>query len=237
MQDARLLERALDSVRALRYPTLAAVVVLHSPEHPLITPVLRSRFATVVFESPDDADATLPLHQVAWNRWLGEAQPRPLLLLLGTEARLAPDALEHLVCAQQRSPTARVLSPLLREHELSRTRYVLWANVWGAITANDEFAYSSDYVDLVESRAPGVYGVAHTTTAAQLIHPSLLDYMPVKSRRSVFVSRQRIWPELAFSSHLRERIATVPHVDTTPGLGYAGAHAVVMRRVLQSHAH
>lgn len=164
------------------------------------------------------------VRQVMFDRWRTSA-PRPALphlLFLEDKTRLQPEALSRLLCSMTRSQgRVLVLSPLLREDELNRQMFALWSNVWTAISdTTGDFLYSTDYADIAEGRDPGVYAVAHTA-AAYLVAPALLDHIDATWHPRVFVPQRQSLPygDLEFTYHLRQRLATLPHVDTHRDLG------------------
>eukprot|EP00062_Callorhinchus_milii_P012786 gi/632960169/ref/XP_007896041.1/ PREDICTED: procollagen-lysine,2-oxoglutarate 5-dioxygenase 1 isoform X2 [Callorhinchus milii] len=101
-----------------------------------------------------------------------------------------PESLKILI--QQNRP---VLAPLVSRHRK------LWSNFWGALSADNYYARSEDYVDIVQGRRSGVWNVPYISSV-YLIHGYLLRSH--LSEKDLFHAG-RLDVDMAFCYNLRNK--------------------------------
>lgn len=134
-------------------------------------------------------------------------------LSLDSVARIElPDTLKILIRANK-----TLIAPML-----SRPKK-LWSNFWAALSADDFYSRSHDYIELVKGERTGIWLVPHVMNAYLMSGGFIASCLNDTSKRSKLSYKSDEWnhlkPVLSFTRHLRE-LRVFQHLLNTEQFGH-----------------
>uniref|UniRef100_H0UZC2 procollagen-lysine 5-dioxygenase n=1 Tax=Cavia porcellus TaxID=10141 RepID=H0UZC2_CAVPO len=164
--------------------------VYHEPHIADAWPQLQDHFASVKLLGPEEALSPGEARDMAMDICRQDPECE-FYFSLDADAVLTNQQTLRILIEQNR----KVIAPMLSRHGK------LWSNFWGALSPEEYYARSEDYVELVQRKRLGVWNVPYIAQAYVIRGETLRTEL---SQREVF-SGSDMDPDMAFCMNLRDR--------------------------------
>ncbi|XP_021519759.1 multifunctional procollagen lysine hydroxylase and glycosyltransferase LH3 isoform X1 [Meriones unguiculatus] len=195
-QPTPFLPRFLRRLLLLDYPPDRISLVLHNNEvyhEPHIAdawPQLRDHFSAVKLIGPEEALSPAEARDMAMDS-CRQSPECEFYFSLDADAVLTNPGTLRILIEQNR----KVIAPMLSRHGK------LWSNFWGALSPDEYYARSEDYVELVQRKRVGLWNVPYIAQAYLIRGDTLRTEL---AHKDVF-SGGDTDPDMAFCKSLRDR--------------------------------
>lgn len=195
-QPTPFLPRFLQRLLLLDYPPDRVTLFLHNSEvyheaHIADSwPQLQDHFASVKLVGPEEDLSPGEARDMAMDTCRQDPECE-FYFSLDADAVLTNQQTLRILIEQNR----KVIAPMLSRHGK------LWSNFWGALSPDEYYARSEDYVELVQRKRLGVWNVPYIAQAYLIRGETLRTEL---SQREVF-SGSDMDPDMAFCMNLRDR--------------------------------
>ncbi|EHB01682.1 Procollagen-lysine,2-oxoglutarate 5-dioxygenase 3 [Heterocephalus glaber] len=195
-QPTPFLPRFLQRLLLLDYPPDRVTLFLHNSEvyhEPHIAdswPQLQDHFESVKLVGPEEDLSPGEARDMAMDTCRQDPECE-FYFSLDADAVLTNQQTLRILIEQNR----KVIAPMLSRHGK------LWSNFWGALSPDEYYARSEDYVELVQRKRLGVWNVPYISQAYLIQGETLRTELP---QREVFSSSD-MDPDMAFCMNLRDR--------------------------------
>lgn len=195
-QPTPFLPRFLQRLLLLDYPPDRISLFLHNSEvyhEPHIAdawPQLQDHFSAVKLVGPEEALSAGEARDMAMDSCRQNPECEFYFSLDADAVLTNPETLRVLI-----EQNRKVIAPMLSRHGK------LWSNFWGALSPNEYYARSEDYVELVQRKRVGVWNVPYISQAYVIRGETLRTELPQKE---VFSSSDTD-PDMAFCKSVRDK--------------------------------
>uniref|UniRef100_A0A673VCI2 Procollagen-lysine,2-oxoglutarate 5-dioxygenase 3 n=1 Tax=Suricata suricatta TaxID=37032 RepID=A0A673VCI2_SURSU len=195
-QPTPFLPRFLQRLLLLDYPPDRVTLFLHNNEvyhEPHIAdswPQLQDHFSAVKLVGPEEALTPGEARDMAMDSCRQDSEC-DFYFSLDADAIITNQQTLRLLIEENR----KVIAPMLSRHGK------LWSNFWGALSPDEYYARSEDYVELVQRKRVGVWNVPYISQAYVIRGETLRTELP---QREVF-SGSDTDPDMAFCKSLRDK--------------------------------
>ncbi|KAK2497485.1 hypothetical protein MC885_001237, partial [Smutsia gigantea] len=195
-QPTPFLPRFLQRLLLLDYPLNRVTLFLHNNEvyhEPHIAdfwPQLQDHFSAVKLVGPEEALTPGEARDMAMDSCRQDPECEFYFSLDADSVITNQQALRILI-----EENRKVIAPMLSRHGK------LWSNFWGALSPDEYYARSEDYVELVQRKRMGVWNVPYISQAYVIRGETLRTDLP---QREVF-SGSDSDPDMAFCKSLRDK--------------------------------
>ncbi|XP_046523639.1 multifunctional procollagen lysine hydroxylase and glycosyltransferase LH3 isoform X3 [Equus quagga] len=217
-QPTPFLPRFLQRLLLLDYPPDRVALFLHNNEvyhEPHIAdswPQLQDHFSAVKLVGPEEALTPGEARDMAMDSCRQDPKCEFYFSLDADAVITNPQTLRILI-----EENRKVIAPMLSRHGK------LWSNFWGALSPDEYYARSEDYVELVQRKRVGVWNVPYISQAYVIRGETLRTELPQKE---VFSSSDTD-PDMAFCKSLRDQVSGAVVRGVGPGgLMLGGSHLV-----------
>ncbi|XP_023102058.2 multifunctional procollagen lysine hydroxylase and glycosyltransferase LH3 isoform X2 [Felis catus] len=195
-QPTPFLPRFLQRLLLLDYPPDRVTLFLHNNEvyhEPHIAdswPQLQGHFSAVKLVGPEEALTPGEARDMAMDSCRQDPECE-FYFSLDADAVITNQQTLRILIEENR----KVIAPMLSRHGK------LWSNFWGALSPDEYYARSEDYVELVQRKRVGVWNVPYISQAYVIRGETLRTELP---QREVF-SGSDTDPDMAFCKSLRDK--------------------------------
>ncbi|XP_044529255.1 multifunctional procollagen lysine hydroxylase and glycosyltransferase LH3 isoform X3 [Gracilinanus agilis] len=195
-QPTPFLPRFLQRLLLIDYPPEQISLFLHNNEvhhEPHIAaawPQLQDHFFAVKLVGPEEALTPSQARDMAMDSCRQDSECEFYFSLDADAVITNPQTLRNLI-----EENRKVIAPMLSRHGK------LWSNFWGALSPEEYYARSEDYVELVQRKRVGVWNVPYISQAYLIKGETLRKELP---QREVF-SRSESDPDMAFCKTIRDK--------------------------------
>ncbi|XP_064231780.1 multifunctional procollagen lysine hydroxylase and glycosyltransferase LH3 isoform X3 [Aotus nancymaae] len=195
-QPTPFLPRFLQRLLLLDYPHDRITLFLHNNEvfheaHIADSwPQLQDHFATTKLVGPEEALSPGEARDMAMDMCRQDPECEFYFSLDADAVLTNPQTLRILI-----EENRKVIAPMLSRHGK------LWSNFWGALSPDEYYARSEDYVELVQRKRVGVWNVPYISQAYVIQGETLRMELP---QREVF-SGSDTDPDMAFCKSFRDK--------------------------------
>ncbi|XP_010594529.2 multifunctional procollagen lysine hydroxylase and glycosyltransferase LH3 isoform X2 [Loxodonta africana] len=195
-QPTPFLPRFLQRLLLLDYPPDRVTLFLHNNEvyhEPHIAdawPQLQDHFSVVKLVGPEEALTPGEARDMAMDSCRQDLSCE-FYFSLDADAVITNQQTLRILIEEDR----KVIAPMLSRHGK------LWSNFWGALSPDEYYARSEDYVELVQRKRVGVWNVPYISQAYVIRGETLRTELPQKE---VFSSSDTD-PDMAFCKSLRDK--------------------------------
>ncbi|OBS64584.1 hypothetical protein A6R68_06880, partial [Neotoma lepida] len=195
-QPTPFLPRFLQRLLLLDYPPERISLFLHNNEvyhEPHIAdawPQLQDHFSAAKLVGPEEALSPGEARDMAMDSCRQDPECEFYFSLDADAVLTNPETLRILI-----EQNRKVIAPMLSRHGK------LWSNFWGALSPDEYYARSEDYVELVQRKRVGVWNVPYISQAYVIRGETLRTELPQKE---VF-SGSDTDPDMAFCKSLRDK--------------------------------
>uniref|UniRef100_A0A452U6J6 Procollagen-lysine,2-oxoglutarate 5-dioxygenase 3 n=1 Tax=Ursus maritimus TaxID=29073 RepID=A0A452U6J6_URSMA len=175
------------------YPRLSAPhlqEVYHEPHVADSWPQLQDHFSAVKLVGPEEALTPGEARDMAMDTCRQDPECE-FYFSLDADAVITNQQTLRILIEENR----KVIAPMLSRHGK------LWSNFWGALSPDEYYARSEDYVELVQRKRVGVWNVPYISQAYVIRGETLRTELP---QREVF-SGSDTDPDMAFCKSLRDK--------------------------------
>lgn len=162
----------------------------HEPHIDDSWPQLQDHFSAVKLVGPEEALTPGEARDMAMDICRQDPKCEFYFSLDADTVITNPQTLRILIEANR-----KVIAPMLSRHGK------LWSNFWGALSPDEYYARSEDYVELVQRKRVGVWNVPYISQAYVIRGETLRTELP---QREVF-SGSDTDPDMAFCKSLRDK--------------------------------
>ncbi|XP_069845338.1 multifunctional procollagen lysine hydroxylase and glycosyltransferase LH3 isoform X2 [Dipodomys merriami] len=197
-QPTPFLPRFLQRLLHLDYPPDRVALFLHNAEvyhEPHVAdawPQLQDHFSAAKLVGPEEALGPGEARDMAMDHCRQDPECEFYFSLDADAVLTNPQTLRLLI-----EHNRKVVAPMLSRHGK------LWSNFWGALSPDEYYARSEDYVELVQRKRVGVWNVPYIAQAYVIRGDTLRTELP---QRDVF-SDSDTDPDMAFCKSLRDRVS------------------------------
>uniref|UniRef100_A0A452RM91 procollagen-lysine 5-dioxygenase n=1 Tax=Ursus americanus TaxID=9643 RepID=A0A452RM91_URSAM len=177
------------------YPRLSAPhlqEVYHEPHVADSWPQLQDHFSAVKLVGPEEALTPGEARDMAMDTCRQDPECE-FYFSLDADAVITNQQTLRILIEENR----KVIAPMLSRHGK------LWSNFWGALSPDEYYARSEDYVELVQRKRVGVWNVPYISQAYVIRGETLRTELP---QREVF-SGSDTDPDMAFCKSLRDKVS------------------------------
>ncbi|XP_060029419.1 multifunctional procollagen lysine hydroxylase and glycosyltransferase LH3 isoform X2 [Erinaceus europaeus] len=164
--------------------------VYHEPHIAEAWPRLHEHFSAARLVGPEEALSSGEARDMALDNCRQDPNCDFYFSLDADAILTHPQALRLLI-----EENRKVIAPMLSRHGK------LWSNFWGALSPDEYYARSEDYVELVQRKRMGVWNVPYVAQAYLIRGDTLRSELP---QREVF-SASDSDPDMAFCKSLRDK--------------------------------
>ncbi|XP_020822326.1 multifunctional procollagen lysine hydroxylase and glycosyltransferase LH3 isoform X1 [Phascolarctos cinereus] len=195
-QPTPFLPRFLQRLLFIDYPPEQITLFLHNNEvhhEPHIAaawPELQDHFSAVKLVGPEEALTPAQARDMAMDSCRQDPECEFYFSLDADAVITNPQTLRTLI-----EENRKVIAPMLSRHGK------LWSNFWGALSPEEYYARSEDYVELVQRKRVGVWNVPYISQAYLIKGKTLRNELP---QREVF-SQSESDPDMAFCKTVRDK--------------------------------
>ncbi|XP_016286343.1 multifunctional procollagen lysine hydroxylase and glycosyltransferase LH3 isoform X2 [Monodelphis domestica] len=195
-QPTPFLPRFLQRLLLIDYPPEQISLFLHNNEvhhEPHIAaawPQLQDHFFAVKLVGPEEALTPAQARDMAMDSCRQDSECEFYFSLDADAIITNSQTLRNLI-----EENRKVIAPMLSRHGK------LWSNFWGALSPEEYYARSEDYVELVQRKRVGVWNVPYISQAYLIKGETLRKELP---QREVF-SRSESDPDMAFCKTIRDK--------------------------------
>uniref|UniRef100_F6R0G9 procollagen-lysine 5-dioxygenase n=2 Tax=Ornithorhynchus anatinus TaxID=9258 RepID=F6R0G9_ORNAN len=195
-QPTPFLPQFLQRLLLLDYPSSRLSLFLHNSEvyHEAhveaLWEQLRTRFSTVQLVGPEEALTQGEARDMAMDSCRQDPSCDFYFSLDADAVLTNPRTLLSLI-----EEDRKVVAPMLSRHGK------LWSNFWGALSPEEYYARSEDYVELVQRKRVGLWNVPYVAQAYLVRGETLRSELP---QRGVFTLEETD-PDMSFCKSLRDK--------------------------------
>ncbi|XP_074121037.1 multifunctional procollagen lysine hydroxylase and glycosyltransferase LH3 [Sminthopsis crassicaudata] len=195
-QPTPFLPRFLQRLLLIDYPPEKITLFLHNNEvhhEPHIAaawPQLQDHFSAVKLVGPEEALTPAQARDMAMDNCRQDPECEFYFSLDADAVITNPQTLRNLI-----EENRKVIAPMLSRHGK------LWSNFWGALSPEEYYARSEDYVELVQRKRVGVWNVPYVSQAYLIKGETLRKELP---QREIF-SQSESDPDMAFCKTVRDK--------------------------------
>ncbi|KAM9584167.1 multifunctional procollagen lysine hydroxylase and glycosyltransferase LH3 isoform 1-T1 [Trichechus inunguis] len=164
--------------------------VYHEPHMADAWPQLQDHFSAVKLVGPEEALTPGEARDMAMESCRQDPDCE-FYFSLDADAVITNQQTLRILIEENR----KVIAPMLSRHGK------LWSNFWGALSPDEYYARSEDYVELVQRKRVGVWNVPYISQAYVIRGETLRTELP---QREVFSSSDTD-PDMAFCKSLRDK--------------------------------